>query len=183
MNSNILGLIGSFCREETGATISSTTASSPQLPLARVDIAASRAREKDEPPAYSVIIFSKNRPFQLHALLQSIDAFFLEPPANIYVIYTSSDEWNPHYEAVFEHAAGVVTPVLESDFSNDVEECCSRTPDNGYIMFCVDDLVFYDHVSMRFVYSYTLEYILIYHHSLSEYISERNNFYIIYVLQ
>jgi hypothetical protein len=161
MNASILDLIGSFtsrnpevatAKEEV--TTATATASAPQViredHRGAPDTTDARA---EHPPAYSVVIFSKDRPFQLYSLLKSMEKFFLDVPLNIFVIYTTCSQWRQHYDAVFSLYSTTVTPILESIFSEDVEACFDRIaadPDNSFIMLCVDDLLFYDDVSFRY---------------------------------
>lgn len=148
MNADILNLIGSFSSICSDATNNATSVKN-----------ARQSRLSSSPPpiekclAFSVVIFSKDRPFQLHVLLQSISLFFIDKPAMIFVLYTTSSDWEAHYEAVFEHAPETVIPIKENNFPQDMEDCFGRIcedPTNEFVMFCVDDLIFYDHISLRY---------------------------------
>mmetsp|Transcript_20961 Transcript_20961/g.35367 ORF Transcript_20961/g.35367 Transcript_20961/m.35367 type:complete len:148 (+) Transcript_20961:203-646(+) len=147
MNADILGLIGSFSSATTNSTVNSIPViKAPQPHVLPISPPTEKCL------AFSIVIFSKDRPFQLHSLLQSIGLFFLDKPAMIFVIYTTSSDWEVHYEAVFEHAAETVIPILEKNFPQDVEDCFDRIlddPNVNFVMFCVDDLIFYDQISIR----------------------------------
>ena len=110
--------------------------------------------EKTSPScSFSVMVFSKDRPYQLYLLLTSMKKFFLDEPVKICVIYTSTKtEWLRYYEAVFKIFSKIVFPILENSFVNDVDQCFNKMLNDmksNFILFCVDDIIFYDEISVR----------------------------------
>lgn len=148
MNANILDLIGSF-----SAPTSDITGQMIKKEYKNNTPSNEEALKTRSSGAFTAVIFSKDRPFQLHSLLTSMEKFFSEAPRNIYVLYTSSIQWVDHYEAVFRFFSKTVTPILETNFALNLEECLGNVgngPNSGFIMLCVDDLLFYDTVSLRY---------------------------------
>lgn len=88
-----------------------------------------------------VFCFSKERPYQLHQLLLSIEACFDVYPTKIVVLYCPGAYQN-EYDVVFScHSR--VAPLLETTFeTNFIEEMHRLQSKVEHVMFCVDDLVF-----------------------------------------
>jgi len=92
------------------------------------------------------IIFSKDRPAQLNALLSSIELYDKETVFDPYVLYTySSDEFKRGYEKCFEKPINRSIRIKkEKNFRQDL---CNILLDNNwcnhqnYIMFLVDDMI------------------------------------------
>lgn len=160
MNANILDLIGSFSslQPEIVAQHSCPTVENKSKNKKKTEaipsVKGGDISECKQKSIFSVVIFSKDRPFQLHSLLLSMETFFSDAPCLIFVIYTASNsEWMKKYDAVFGTYSETVTPILETTFSQNVEECFHQIYDkseNGSVMLCVDDLIFYDTVSLRY---------------------------------
>lgn len=106
---------------------------------------------QDYRPLVDVIIFSYNRPMQLYALLESMDAY-MEGLGEVRVIYRASA---PAYETGYEMVAHDFEHVLfikqsknaENDFKpltiQAIQECPSQ-----HLMFAVDDIIVTDFVDL-----------------------------------
>ncbi len=111
-----------------------------------------RTEEETPAPKTDLVIFSYDRPLQLYALLESIDAFVINLD-HIAVIYRVSDP-------SFEEGYALVKkqfPSIEymkqgerpaSDFKPLVLKACFESP-NPYIMFAVDDMVVRGPIDLR----------------------------------
>jgi hypothetical protein len=128
--------------------------------------------------AYGVIVFSKGRPTQLAILLRSIECFLVSPaPAMVQVIFLD-DGYSKAYECV-QSKFPCVLFIQESNFQRDLQGCIEKnlkatraTPAHfdggsgsiasstcsssssmrgGAVLFCVDDLVFFRRVEMKYV--------------------------------
>jgi len=87
----------------------------------------------------SVIVFSKDRPWQLKECLRTIALFV--PHTDIHVLYRGGDEYEElkwSYRHVFFHK--------ETNFADDLLLILNTIDKTNYIMFCVDDIIFYNHV-------------------------------------
>jgi GR25 family glycosyltransferase involved in LPS biosynthesis len=88
----------------------------------------------------NVIVCSKNRPIQLHALLQSFKKYQRDPiPANIHVVYKADSEYREAYE-VLKKVYKDVQFHSETNFKQDYVNLISKT---SFVMFLVDDAVFF----------------------------------------
>lgn len=93
----------------------------------------------------STIIFSKDRPLQLHALLNSINDQFIEKPNKIYILYKSS---KLSYEKAYLELKNEIT--LENIFWKDQGTRSFKTSlleilrsfNDEIIFFLVDDIIF-----------------------------------------
>ena len=103
----------------------------------------------------SVLCFSKNRPYQLHQLLQSMNKFISPRPNSIIVLYSSSEQFQSLYNVVIKLNTEVIF-VKQINFQSDLIACVEdiiqkscNSSSNHSIMFCVDDLIFLDNLSIR----------------------------------
>lgn len=92
----------------------------------------------------SVICFSKDRPMQLHAYLESISMFSDIRASDISVLYTNDSRIS--YEKVKKSFPNV-NWVYESDFRSQVWELIQNA--HEYIMFGCDDVLFVDYFSTK----------------------------------
>lgn len=96
----------------------------------------------------AILCFSKDRPFQLHQLLLSIECCFEEYPQNVVVLYCPGT-YSEEYAVVFGRHQRV-TPLLETNFeSNFVSAIRLLQLEAEHVMFCVDDLIFTRRFSFR----------------------------------
>jgi len=91
-----------------------------------------------------VIIFSKDRPWQLEQLLKSM--LFYTDFNKIYVLLKMQEPYSRNYNKVIKKYENRVTFYMEQDgfkpsFYNILKAC------EDYMAFMVDDVVFYDHFS------------------------------------
>ena len=93
----------------------------------------------------SVICFSKDRPLQLHAYIESLLYFSDIREENITIIYKKTNDTD--YSNVIKNFP-CVHWVEEKDFNNDLCHIVSNADD--YIMFGVDDVVFKDKFSLKY---------------------------------
>lgn len=97
------------------------------------------------------MVFSKDRPMQLQALLDSY-FHFVTNPAPLYILYkTTSKEYASAYSQIFE--VYKTKPVIfrkENHFRNDVSAIIKgmATPK---VFFLVDDIIFIDDFDMAFI--------------------------------
>ena len=109
-------------------------------------------------PSISIIIFSKDRAIQLHALLAS---FFelVRGNVTINVLYTaSSDEHVASYDelrSIFSDKN--VYFKLESNFRNDLLELLNRTT-TSKLMFLVDDIIFKESLDLDDIINCNTDY-------------------------
>lgn len=89
----------------------------------------------------TVIIFSKNRPMQLYALLESIKKYTNFPVANINVLYKADSEFVVPMEQVKQENNEVVFHP-EYSFKEQLTELVKNS--NEYLVFFTDDDVFKD---------------------------------------
>ncbi|MEJ2649788.1 MAG: hypothetical protein P8016_15435 [Sedimentisphaerales bacterium] len=92
----------------------------------------------------SNIVFTKNRPLQLDAYLESLYKYFPSQPIRTYVIY-KEELFTQEYELLFSKFKQCIV-VRESDFHSDFMNILNRI-DTDYILFGVDDVVFFDSVN------------------------------------
>ena len=91
----------------------------------------------DKSPQYSIVVFSKDRPLQLHAYLESLLLFSDALPQNITVIYKYSEGIN--YAKVISHFP-LINWHNQGDFYSDLMTAVSSS--GKYILFGCDDVVF-----------------------------------------
>lgn len=131
----ILANILQFAEAGKGSTVPTKTAHDSK--------AVEPQRGKLNPLGFSVIIFSKERPYQLHQLLLSIQRYFIVAPTNVIILYVSG-KYKDEYDQVFKLHRDVVAKE-EVDFSLDLLNIIShysQQPSVSHLMFCVDDLIF-----------------------------------------
>jgi hypothetical protein len=88
-----------------------------------------------------LIVFSKDRPLQLYAFLESLHGLTdAKTIGNVHVIHRYADE-NRQYLREIERTFDGVRFVEQSDIKNDVLNIL-RTSPNDYCSFFVDDIVF-----------------------------------------
>ena len=89
----------------------------------------------------TVLVFSKNRPMQLHALLQSYAACCRDSePSQISVLYKADAAYDDAYASVMRIHEGSARFIRETSFFRDCREEIARKP---YVAFLVDDTVFF----------------------------------------
>jgi hypothetical protein len=96
----------------------------------------------------SNIIFTKNRPLQLDAYLQSLYRYFPADLIQTYIIYKEelfSDEYNQLFKKY--HKCVVIN---ESDFYSDFMHVLDQI-DTKYILFGIDDVVVFDSVNIEII--------------------------------
>jgi hypothetical protein len=90
-----------------------------------------------------MIVFSKNRPMQLYATLESLlnRSNYLEvhKEYKINVLYKITPEYTESYKKIIEIFRDYFNFVQEKDFPNDVIKILEK---NEYILFLVDDTIF-----------------------------------------
>jgi hypothetical protein len=91
----------------------------------------------------SNIVFTKNRPLQLDAYLESLYKYYSSMIAQSFVIY-KEDLFSDEYEQVFKKFSDCRI-IRETDFHSDFMNILNGI-DTGYILFGVDDVVFFDSV-------------------------------------
>ena len=94
------------------------------------------------------IVFTKNRPLQLDAYLHSLYRSLPSQLIQTYIIY-KVELFEQEYESLFRKYPDCVV-VKESDFHNDFLEILNRI-DTKYILFGIDDVVFFDSVDFDII--------------------------------
>lgn len=100
----------------------------------------------------SIIVFSKGRPMQMHAYLESLLKFSDAEQKMICVLYCEVE--NIRYEKLMK-AFPRVNWIKESKFESDLKETLANAGD--YIMFGCDDVVFTGEFSIRIAADYLEE--------------------------
>lgn len=97
-----------------------------------------------------LIIFSYDRPMQLYALLESLDAY-VTGLHEVVVIYRSSNErYEKSYQQVYEYFSGII-PVKQKNPPHDFKELTIKVLyalSCDYIIFAVDDIIVKDVVDL-----------------------------------
>jgi len=89
----------------------------------------------------TVLVFSKNRPMQLHALLQSYGKYCRDTESpQISVLYKADAAYEEAYAKVMRTHVGSARFIRETSFFRDCQEEIARKP---YVAFLVDDAVFF----------------------------------------
>lgn len=91
----------------------------------------------------SNIVFTKNRPLQLDAYLESLYRHFPPELIRTYIIY-KVEMFEQEYEQLFQKYQQSVV-IKENDFSSDFLRLLSQI-DTKYLLFGVDDVVYFDSV-------------------------------------
>lgn len=96
----------------------------------------------------SNIVFTKNRPLQLHAYLESLYKQFSQKLIKTYIIY-KVELFEQQYDELFKQFPECVV-IREKDFHGDFLNILSQV-DTEYILFGVDDVVFFDSVDFNVI--------------------------------
>ena len=99
-------------------------------------------------PVIANIVFTKNRPLQLEAYLESLYGCFSRQRIQTYIIY-KVERFDEEYEAVFRRFPQCVV-VREGDFHSDFMGILSRI-DTKYILFGIDDVVYFDCIDFEVI--------------------------------
>ena len=101
-------------------------------------------KNDDEKKDLNIIIFSKDRPLQLHMLLKSM-RYYTSPSIDPYIIYsTSSEKFNNAYEELFHEYSNLFSMAINDDnkgFQRTLIDLLKNI-DSGKIIFFVDDIFF-----------------------------------------
>lgn len=91
------------------------------------------------------IVFTKNRPLQLHGFLESLRRYFPPDMTQTVVLY-KEDLFDEQYASLFAEFADCIV-VRETNYYRDLMRLID-TIETDYIMFGVDDVVYFDGVDM-----------------------------------
>jgi hypothetical protein len=97
----------------------------------------------------AVVCFSKERPYQLHQFLLSLEKFAQSSTDSVTVLYLPCT-YEEEYSTVFRchpKVEGIKEQNFYSDFLGLLKSFSSKGIE--YVMFCVDDLVFTSPVDFR----------------------------------
>lgn len=98
--------------------------------------------------AISNIVFTKNRPMQLDAYLESLYRYFPSELIQTYIIY-KEELFAREYERLFDKFSDSII-VREGDFHRDLVHVLDHVQ-TKYILFGVDDVVFFDSVDFNVI--------------------------------
>jgi len=96
----------------------------------------------------SNIVFTKNRPLQLEAYLESLYRFFPEDIIQTYIIY-KPELFSDEYKQLFGKYSDCIV-IKESDFHSDCINVI-QSANTKYILFGIDDVVFFDSVDFEVI--------------------------------
>lgn len=96
----------------------------------------------------SNIVFTKNRPLQLHAYLESFYRYFPSGLIQTYIIY-KEELFGGQYETLFRQFADCIV-IKEEDFHSDFLKLLDRI-NTKFILFGVDDVVYFDSVDFEVI--------------------------------
>jgi hypothetical protein len=96
----------------------------------------------------SNIVFTKNRPLQLDAYLESFYRYFPKELIQTYILY-KPELFDEQYQQVFNRYADCIV-IREKDFSSDYLGILKRI-DTKYVLFGVDDVVYFDKVDFELI--------------------------------
>jgi len=96
----------------------------------------------------SNILFTKNRPLQLDAYLESLYANFPSDRIQTYIIY-KAELFAEEYDRLFRKFSDC-TIITETDFHSDFLGILDRV-DTRYILFGIDDVVYFDSVDIDLI--------------------------------
>lgn len=91
----------------------------------------------------SNIVFTKNRPLQLHAYIESLYRYFSPELIQTYIIY-KAELFGEEYDQLFRRFSGCIV-VREQDFHSDFLRVLDMVK-TKYILFGIDDVVYFDSV-------------------------------------
>lgn len=109
----------------------------------------------------SIIVFSKGRPMQMHAYLESLLKFSDAAQESITVLYCETE--NIRYEKLMKHFPDVKW-IKENNFEADLKKIISDA--GKYIMFGCDDVVFTRKFSLNKAVKYLEEHSLVFGYSI-----------------
>ena len=89
------------------------------------------------------IVFTKNRPLQLEAYLESLYGSFTRQLIQTYIIY-KVEFFDEAYKDVFQRFPECVV-VREADFHSDFMQILNQAA-TKYILFGIDDVVYFDSI-------------------------------------
>jgi hypothetical protein len=101
-----------------------------------------------------VLIFSKDRPYQLSQLLRSMNTCIGDVDELRIIVLFSPGSWTEEYKfvrAVFENGTRCAFMEEKRSFHDHLKDCFQlfRNMCCSCIMFLVDDLLFYDRLNIR----------------------------------
>ena len=96
----------------------------------------------------SNIVFTKNRPLQLHAYLESLYRFLPHGLIQTYVLY-KVELFGQQYEQLFKRFPDCIV-IREKNFQSDFLSIINQV-DTPYILFGIDDVVYFDSVDFDLV--------------------------------
>ena len=91
----------------------------------------------------SNIVFTKNRPLQLHAYIESLYRYLPSELIQTYVIY-KAELFGEEYDRLFRRFSGCIV-IREQDFHSDFLRILDMV-ETEYILFGIDDVVYFDSV-------------------------------------
>lgn len=95
-----------------------------------------------------VICFSKDRPFQLHQFLCSLE-YYCQPYPDIVMVLYHPGTYDSLYQRVFAMHLKV-QPVKESNFQSDLLDCTAKARNvASHLMLAVDDLIFVNQIKAK----------------------------------
>lgn len=94
------------------------------------------------------IVFTKNRPLQLDAYLESLYRYFPVEKIKTHIIY-KPELFSEEYESLFKKYPDCVI-TRENDFHTDCLSVINQA-DTKYILFGIDDVVFFDSVGLDLI--------------------------------
>ncbi len=96
----------------------------------------------------SNIVFTKNRPLQLEAYLESLYRYFPQELIQTYIIY-KRELFEEEYQQLFSKYADCIV-IKENDFHGDFLKLLSQI-NTKFILFGVDDVVYFDSVDFEII--------------------------------
>lgn len=96
----------------------------------------------------SNIVFTKNRPMQLDAYLQSLYRYFPSELIRTYIIY-KVELFDHEYQQLFRKYADCIV-IKENDFHSDFLRALGQVS-TKYILFGIDDVVYFDSVNFEVI--------------------------------
>ena len=97
----------------------------------------------------SNIVFTKNRPLQLDAYLESLYKYFPSELIQTYILY-KAELFEGEYEQLFSRYPTCIV-VRERDFSGDFFKILKQI-ETKYILFGIDDVVYFDSVEIGLIH-------------------------------
>ena len=152
----ILGRVRAALRRSASAGVHSTSAGEPQI------LSASKATYSENASGYVVVVFSKDRPLQLHTLLTSLLRSARSPCEIAVLLAASSERFLQGYQeciSVFQETSSAAFRIQQGrdSFRDDVIEMM-REFRQSRIVFLVDDIIFIRDFSFADFDAYDLRY-------------------------